>query len=89
MQTYLPKWELKLPKIPIIVFQIHYIVMTMENGGGGGSAEKYPKIRNKTAGTRCRKNYQKGNQNCQNPDIYPSNSLNTSKPWKAQGKNAN
>ena len=40
MKTYLTKWALKLPKIWIIV----------ENEGGG-SDEKYPKIRNKTAET--------------------------------------
>ena len=36
MPMYLPKWEPKLPKIPIIVFQIHYTRMAMENGVGGG-----------------------------------------------------
>ena len=36
MQSYLPKWEQKLPKIPIIVFQIHCKLITVEIGGGGG-----------------------------------------------------
>ena len=55
MQTYLPKWEQKPPKILIIVFQIHYKLITVENGGDGGSVEIYLKIRNKTAEIRCRK----------------------------------
>ena len=55
MQTYLPKWEQKLPKIPIIVFQIHHKFITVEIGGEGGSDEKYLKIRNKTAEIRYRK----------------------------------
>ena len=57
--------------------------------GEGGSDEKYLKIRNKTAEIRCRKITKKGNQNCQNPDNYSSNSLNTSNPLKPEGKNAN
>ena len=38
------KMGTKTTKIPIIVFQIHYKLKTVENGAGGGSDEKYPKI---------------------------------------------
>ena len=50
MPNYQPKWEGKLPKIPIIVIQIHYKTQTMENGGEG----------------ECRKISQNWNQTCPN-----------------------
>ena len=70
MQTYLPKWEQKLPKIPIIVFQIHHKFITVEiEGEGGGSDEKYLKIRNKTAEIRCRKITKKVTKTVKSPTI--------------------
>ena len=74
MQTYLPKWEQKLPKIPIIVFQIQYKLINVENGGGRGVVTRNIwKFETKLS----KSDAQKGNQNCPNPDKYPSNSLNT------------
>ena len=65
------KMGTKTTEIPIIVFQIHYKLITVENGGGpgGGSGEKYLKIRSKTGETRCRKITKKVTKTVKIPEI--------------------
>ena len=88
MQTYLPKWELNLPKIPIIVFQIHYKLLIVENWGGV-VMRNIRKLETKLPKPDAEKIIKKVTKTVKNPDKYPSNSLNTANPRKAEGKNAN
>ena len=85
MQTYLPKWEQKLPKIPIIVFQIHCTLMTMENGVGL-VPRNVRKLETKMPKPDAEKFTKKVTKTAKYPYKYASSSSKTSNPWKAEGK---
>ena len=70
------------------MFQIHYTLLIVENDGGV-VMKNIRKLETKLPKPDAEKITKKVSKTVKNLDKHPSNSLNTSNPRKAEGKNAN
>ena len=83
MPNYLSKWEAKLPKIPIIVIQIHYKTQTIEKKKGWGERgmqRNIPKFEPKLSKPDAENFTKLVTRTAENPDNCASISLKTLNP---------